>query len=235
VDAVQRHPPGLVRDLPRPGVRGDGDPQLRDAVRAGLVPDRGLRAGGDQARAPDGVGRGDRAPGRRAPQAAGTAGQAAAAAGLGGHRRGGAPAAYRRGRGDARTAAQACRGGRAVERDPAGRPVRTGWSRRRERVVLDSALPGAGPARRGLHGAAHQRHLPGPAGGRGALPGGRRPAQRRGPDPGGHGALHRTARPGNGRVIAETVRTGNSARAASRRTSLARPVPRRHARKPRRR
>jgi len=31
------------------------------------------------------------------------------------------------------------------------------------RVVLDLALPGAGPARRGLYRAAHQRRLPGPA------------------------------------------------------------------------
>jgi len=62
------------------------------------------------------------------------------------------------------------------------------------RVVLDLALPGAGPARRGLRRAAHQRRLPGPARGRGALPGSRRPAQRRGADPRRHGPLHRTGR-----------------------------------------
>ena len=60
-----------------------------------------------------------------------------------------------------------------------------------ERVVHRAALRGAGPARRGLHRAAHRRRLPGPALGRRALPGGRGPAQRRGADPGRHDALHR--------------------------------------------
>src|SRR6202044_1564985 len=139
----------------------------------------------------------DRTPGRPARQAPGPADPAGTAPGLGGHRRGGAAPTVRRRHGDAGPTPPPPRGGGAAARDPPGRPVHPRRPRRRERGVLDPALPGAGPARRGLHRAAHQRPVPGPATGRRALPGGRRPAERRGADPRGNGGLHRAGRPGD--------------------------------------
>ena len=177
VAAVQRRHAELVPALPGPGGDGVADPHLRGPVRPGAAADRGVRPGHRPARPGRPAPGRDRPPGPAAPGAPAGAHPPRSAEAVGGHRRGGAAAPGRRRAGDARPARGADRHRHQdAARPAAGAAARRRRARRGRRRVHHPAVPAAGPARRGLPRAAHQRDVPGQARGR-------RPLLRRGEPP----------------------------------------------------